>query len=142
MQAFNFYGGLMDRNLPLKITFWAFLSLLSLSILFSILYPIVGCGVFGFDMPCSHFMADNPNACHIGSSDYCCGSIGSIVCVAYTNCQEAPTPFSIPKCAGILITSWTLEILTIIASVVLVWLCVRARNAHQRGEDYQQMGNA
>jgi hypothetical protein len=48
MQAFDSFRNIMDRNLALKIAFWAFLSLTSLSILFSIIYASIGCGGYGF----------------------------------------------------------------------------------------------
>ena len=47
----------------------------------------------------------------------------------------------IPKCAGILITSWVLEILTIIDSVLFFWFCMRARNAAQ-ADQYARMGGS
>lgn len=48
----------------------------------------------------------------------------------------------IPKCAGILITSWVLEILTIIDSVLFFWFCMKARNAAQTGDQYARMGGS
>ena len=55
--------------------------------------------------------------------------------------MELPTPLDIPKCAGILITSWVLEILTIIDSVLFFWLCMKARNAAQ-ADQYARMGGS
>lgn len=133
MRTFDSFRDIMDRNLPLKISFWAFLSLLSLSIIFSIVYPIIGCGGYGFSMPCSHYFSDNLSECRINSKDYCCGTYGTLSCGAYTNCVEEPTPLSVPKCAGVLITSWVLEVMTLIAICIFIYLCSRARNAMIRG---------
>ena len=52
-----------------------------------------------------------------------------------------PTPLSVPKCAGVIITSWVLEVLTLIAMGVFFWLCSRARNAMYRGDNYGRMPN-
>ena len=59
MNTLDSYRSMLDRNLPLKISFWAFLSLLSLSIIFSIVYAVIGCGGYGFDMPCSFYFTEN-----------------------------------------------------------------------------------
>jgi hypothetical protein len=85
-------------------------------------------------MSCSAFFEENLTECHINSKDYCCGTYGSVACGANSNCEEQPTPLSIPKCAGIIITSWVLEVLTLLAMVVFIWLCSRARNTMFRGD--------
>lgn len=140
--AFGGFNELLNASLPLKISLWLLVSLISLSIIFSILYPMIGCGFYGFSMPCSHYFADNPNTCFVSSTHYCCGTEGSNICGTYNNCLEILTPMSIPKCAGILITSWVLQGLTLICAVSFIWLIYRTRSALLQGQNYRAMQNS
>ena len=140
--AFSGFNDLLNASLPLKISLWLLVSFISLSIIFSIVYPIIGCGYYGFSMPCSHYFAGNPNTCFISSVHYCCGDEGSFACGSYLNCLEILTPMSISKCAGILITSWVLQGLTLVGAVIFFWLLCRTRNALLQGQNYRAMQNS
>ncbi len=140
--AFSGFNELLNASLPLKISLWLLVSFISLSIIFSIVYPIIGCGFYGFSMPCSHYFEGNTNECFISSVHYCCGTQGNVACGSYSNCLEILTPMSISKCAGILITSWVLQGLTLVSAVVFFWLLCRTRNALLQGPDYRAMQNS
>ncbi len=140
--AFAGFNEQLNASLPLKISLWLSVSFISLSIIFSIIYPIIGCGYYGFSMPCSHYFIENPNTCFVNSAHYCCGTQGNIACESYINCLEILTPMSIPKCAGVLITSWVLQGLTLLGVAVFIWLLCRTRTALLQGPDYRAMQNS
>lgn len=54
MQSFDAFRNNLNTNLPLKITTWGFVVLLTLSIIFSIIFPSIGCG---FSMSCAHYFS-------------------------------------------------------------------------------------
>jgi len=112
------FRAMMNQSLPLRVAFWTLISCFSIAIVLTIAYPIVDCGIFNIPMPCSHYLPDNANECSANNVDYCCGTSGSLACELFSNCQIKPTPFDIPKCAGLLIAAWTVDGLTLLAATV------------------------
>jgi len=49
-----------------------------------------------------------------------------------------PTPFDVPKCFGLLVAAWILDLLTLGLMIAFVWLFNKLYNANLNG-DYQHM---
>jgi hypothetical protein len=129
---------IIHHSLPLRVAFWSLVTCLSIAIILTIAYPIVGCDIYNISLPCSHYLPDTTNECSVDRTKYCCGGVGTQTCESFNNCQIKPTPFYVPKCAGLLISAWSFDGLTLLATIAFCITFHKVRNP-DNDENYLRM---
>lgn len=133
----NQFKRLLNQSLHFRIIFWSLISSISIAIVLTVTYSIVGCGIFGIPLSCQHYLTQNINQCSTDGVDYCCVN-NYLYCGDDSGCLVKPTPFDVPKCFGLLVAAWILDLLTLGLMIAFVWLFNKLYNANLNG-DYQHM---
>ena len=133
----GYYQFMMRRSLPLKITAIVIFLSFPISIIFTIACLSLSCSYSTLYQPCSYLTQDNPNECTLNSVTTCCGQDGDLTCLGYSNCVIKPSAENISSCEGVLITSWVLYSVFIIATIV--FLILYRKLGPQIADDYTRM---